>query len=120
MLCVCVHACVFFVSMRALATASSTSTHTASISCLYYNLLLLPPSAGGANPYLGIDGHKGVLADMVATGVLDPFAVRAQVLKSSIEAACMLLRIDDILSGMKSKQGGGPAPPQPTEEEGGE
>ena len=74
--------------------------------------------AGGANPYMGIDGHRGVLADMVATGVLDPFAVRAQVIKSAVEAACMLLRIDDILSGMKNKKYGDEKVRQPAEEEG--
>ena len=36
--------------------------------------------------------------------------MKAQTIKTSIEAACMLLRIDDIVSGMKKKQisGGGP------------
>ena len=76
-------------------------------------------SIGGANPYLGIDGHRGVLTDMVAAGVLDPFAVRAQVIKSAVEAACMLLRIDDVLSGMKNKKYGDERP-APNMEEGGE
>ena len=79
----------------------------------------LPP-AGGASPYLGIDGAQGVLADMVALGVLDPFAVRTQVIKSAVEAAAMLLRIDDILSGMKSKHTGGGGGGQPQEEGEGE
>ena len=61
---------------------------------------------GGRNPMLGIDGNTGKVADMQKIGVLDPFAVRTQVIKASIEAACMLLRIDDILSGMKNKQFG--------------
>jgi T-complex protein 1 subunit gamma len=61
---------------------------------------------GGRNPMLGIDGSTGKLADMQALGILDPFAVRTQVIKASIEAACMLLRIDDILSGMKNKKYG--------------
>ena len=47
---------------------------------------------------------------MVALGVYDPFAVRTQVLKSAIEAACMLLRIDDILSGVKNAKFGNEAP----------
>jgi hypothetical protein len=55
--------------------------------------------AGGANLMLGIDGHKGVLADMEELAVWDTFAVRTQVFKSAIESACLLLRIDDILSG---------------------
>lgn len=58
---------------------------------------------------------------MVTLGVLDPFAVRTQVIKSAVEAAAMLLRIDDILSGMKSKHtGGGGGGGQPQEEGEGE
>jgi T-complex protein 1 subunit gamma len=72
--------------------------------------------AGGANPNLGIDGDKGVLADMAALGVWDTFAVRAQVFKSAIESACLLLRIDDILSGIKNKHDTGPSR-KPAEEE---
>lgn len=57
----------------------------------------------------GIDGNKGAIADMDALGVIDPYVVKAQTLKTAIEAACMLLRIDDIVSGMTAKQGAGKA-----------
>lgn len=41
--------------------------------------------------------------------------MKAQTFKTAIEAACMLLRIDDIVSGIKKKQapGAGQAPSQP-------
>lgn len=61
--------------------------------------------AGGANPGMGIDGNAGKIVDMATAGVFDTYAVRAQAIKSAVEAACMLLRIDDILSGMKTKKG---------------
>jgi len=62
----------------------------------------------------GIDGHSGEMADMRALGVREPFAVKAQTLKTATEAACMLLRIDDIVSGLSKKQrGGGGAPAKP-------
>jgi len=35
--------------------------------------------------------------------VWEPYAVKAQTLKTSVEAASMLLRIDDIVSGGKKK-----------------
>lgn len=40
--------------------------------------------------------------------------MKAQTFKTAIEAACMLLRIDDIVSGIKKKQapGAGPSKPQ--------
>ena len=41
--------------------------------------------AGGANPMMGIDGIKGVLADMSTLGVWDTFAVKVQTLKTAIE-----------------------------------
>merc|ERR1712066_614204 len=52
----------------------------------------------------GIDGNKGVVADTKALGILDTFAVKQQTLKTAVEAAAMLLRIDDIISGMSKKK----------------
>ncbi len=52
---------------------------------LRYVLLLQAAKAGGANPNMGIDGIKGVLADMTTLGVWDTFAVKVQTLKTAIE-----------------------------------
>jgi hypothetical protein len=41
--------------------------------------------AGGANPLMGIDGDRGVLADMSALQVWDTFAVKVQTIKTAIE-----------------------------------
>ena len=49
----------------------------------------------------GIDGNAGKIADMNVANVWDPISVKLQTFKTSIEAACMLLRIDDIVSGIK-------------------
>lgn len=47
--------------------------------------------------------------------------MKAQGFKTAIEAACMLLRIDDIVSGIKKKQApGAGAPSKPKVEEEGE
>lgn len=59
--------------------------------------------AEGANPMLGLDGSTGKLADVSELGIWDPFTVKTQTIKTAIEAACMLLRIDDIVSGMTSR-----------------
>ena len=54
--------------------------------------------SSGGEPNLGIDGIKGTLVDMKGPGgVLDPFAVRTQTIKSAIESACMLLRIGALM-----------------------
>jgi len=61
---------------------------------------------------MGIDGNKGCVADVKALGIMDTFAVKQQTLRTSIEAAAMLLRIDDIISGIsKKKRGDGPQQP---------
>merc|ERR1712048_536768 len=61
----------------------------------------------------GIDGNKGVVADTKSLGILDTFQVKQQTLKTAVEAAAMLLRIDDIISGISKKQRGGGGPQMP-------
>ncbi|XVF61215.1 hypothetical protein PTKIN_Ptkin08bG0112200 [Pterospermum kingtungense] len=71
--------------------------------------------ATGENAWIGIDGNTGAIADMKERKIWDAYNVKAQTFKTAIEAACMLLRIDDIVSGIKKKQapGGGQAPSKP-------
>lgn len=54
----------------------------------------------------GVDGNKGVLVDMREMGLWEPYEVKAQTIKSAVEAACLLLRVDDILSGVGKKKDG--------------
>ncbi len=41
---------------------------------------------------------------MKEIGIMEPINVKAQVMKTAIETCCMLLRIDDIISGIKKKE----------------
>lgn len=53
-----------------------------------------------------------------ALGIMDTFAVKQQTLKTAVEAAAMLLRIDDIISGIsKKKRGDGPQQPAHDQDE---
>lgn len=52
----------------------------------------------------GIDGRRGVIEDMRKIDVWEPYLVKSQVIKSAIENCCMLLRIDDVISGIKRKE----------------
>ncbi|GLJ05342.1 hypothetical protein SUGI_0016510 [Cryptomeria japonica] len=52
--------------------------------------------ANGENVWIGIDGNTGEITDMKERGIWDAYNVKAQTFKTAIEAACMLLRIDDI------------------------
>merc|ERR1712113_500034 len=69
--------------------------------------------AGGVN--WGIDGNKGSVADVKALGVMDTFSVKQQTFRTAIEAAAMLLRIDDIISGISKKKRDAPSGPMPGE-----
>merc|ERR1712203_1081830 len=70
-------------------------------------------AAGGVN--WGIDGNKGTVADTKALGITDTFAVKQQTFKTAVEAAAMLLRIDDIISGLSKKKQAGNSGPMPGE-----
>ena len=54
----------------------------------------------------GVNGNTGDVEDIKALNVWEPYQVKIQTFKTSIEAACMLLRIDDIVSGLKQKKSG--------------
>ena len=59
-----------------------------------------------ANRWFGVSVHDGKVADMLKERVIEPLRVKQQAIKSSTEVACMILRIDDVVS---SKGGRGPA-----------
>jgi len=66
------------------------------------------------NIYYGINGLTGKIENMKTLNVWDTLAVKKQTLKTSVESACMILRIDDIVSVIKKKgakkQESGPEP----------
>ena len=55
----------------------------------------------GEGLFWGINGNTGKIEDMKDADIWDPISVKLQTFKTSIESACMLLRIDDIVSGIK-------------------
>ncbi len=60
--------------------------------------------AGGTGVTMGIDGNEGKIVDMKESNIWDPAAVKKQTIKTAIEVCCMLLRIDDIVSGIKKEK----------------
>jgi chaperonin GroEL (HSP60 family) len=46
--------------------------------------------------------------DMHKENVIEPLAVKEQIIRSATEAACMILRIDDVIASGKSKGPSGP------------
>lgn len=51
----------------------------------------------------GINGNTGKIESMEEAQVWDSYMVKSQVIKSAIETSCMLLRIDDVISGIKKR-----------------
>ena len=51
----------------------------------------------------GIDVLNGKVADLAAKEIYEPLAVKEQVIKAATEAACMILRIDDVIAASKTK-----------------
>jgi chaperonin GroEL (HSP60 family) len=70
--------------------------------------------------WVGIDPIKGKVADLAKLDVYEPLAVKVQALKSAGEAACMILKIDDVIAASKTKETGAPKGPEESGKEEGE
>jgi thermosome len=57
--------------------------------------------------WTGIDARNMKIADMMAINVVEPIVVKEQIIKSATEAACMILRIDDVIAISGAPGGGG-------------
>ncbi len=55
----------------------------------------------------GIEVFSGKIQDMFNAGVIEPIKVKENALKSSFEAAAMILRIDDVIAAARKKTGEG-------------
>lgn len=68
---------------------------------------------GQGNKWTGIDARNTEIADMLKKSIVEPVAVKEQIIKSATEAACMILRIDDVIavSGPPGGGAGGGPPP---------
>ncbi len=57
--------------------------------------------------WIGIDVLSGKVANMKQSDIIEPLVVKTQIITSATEAACMILRIDDVIAVAKSA---GPPP----------
>ena len=58
--------------------------------------------------WTGIDARNTKIADMLSIDVVEPIVVKEQIIKSATEAACMILRIDDVIAVSGGSGGGMP------------
>jgi len=64
----------------------------------------------------GINGETGKIVDMKEYGLYESASVKVQTYKTAIEAARMLLRVDDVVQAIrKDKEGGASSGPPPEE-----
>lgn len=66
--------------------------------------------ANGEHSY-GVDGESGKVVEMKEYGLYESAAVKIQTLKTAIESASLLLRVDDVVSAKRGRQAGGGAGP---------
>jgi thermosome len=70
--------------------------------------------------WAGVDPFKGRVADLSKQNVYEPLAVKVQLVKSASEAACMILKVDDVIAASKREEKGPPKGPEESGEEAGE
>ncbi|MDH5807359.1 MAG: thermosome subunit beta [Candidatus Methanomethylicaceae archaeon] len=52
--------------------------------------------------WAGVDVVEGKVVNMLEKGVVEPLVVKTQMIKSAVEAASMILRIDDVIAAAKT------------------
>jgi chaperonin GroEL (HSP60 family) len=67
----------------------------------------------GTNKNMGLNAYTGDIQDMLKMGVVEPLRVKIQAILSATDAACLILRIDDVLASTKTPppRGAGGMPP---------
>ncbi|HJH27439.1 MAG TPA: thermosome subunit [Methanophagales archaeon] len=71
-------------------------------------LIALRSAHEAGNKNAGLDVFKGEPADMLKAGVIEPLRIKTQAISSAMEAATMILRIDDVIAATTAKK-----PPMP-------
>ncbi|KFM14313.1 Thermosome subunit protein [Marine Group I thaumarchaeote SCGC AAA799-O18] len=61
----------------------------------------------------GINARESQIGDMYTLDIVEPLVVKEQIIKSATEAACMILRIDDVIAVSGGSGSGGPPPGMP-------
>jgi len=70
---------------------------------------------GSGKTSMGVNVFTGKPSDMLEAGVVEPLRVKTQALRSAMEAAALILRIDDVIAAKRSEpketgKGGGGGP----------
>ena len=71
-------------------------------------LITLRANQTGGKQTAGINAKEGKIGNMFSLDIVEPLAVKEQIIKSATEAACMILRIDDVIAVSGGTGAGGP------------
>jgi len=74
------------------------------------SLITLRTKQNSGEKTTGINAREGKIGDVYSLDIVEPLAVKEQIIKSATEAACMILRIDDVIA-ISGGSGGGGMPP---------
>ena len=76
-------------------------------------IITLRANQSGGKETVGINAKEGKIGNMFSLDIVEPLAVKEQIIKSATEAACMILRIDDVIAVSGGPGAGGPPPGMP-------
>ena len=76
-------------------------------------LITLRANQSSGKQTVGINAKEGKIGNMFSLDIVEPLAVKEQIIKSATEAACMILRIDDVIAVSGGPSAGGPPPGMP-------
>jgi len=77
------------------------------------SLITLRAKQNSGEKTTGINAREGKIGDAYALDIVEPLVVKEQIIKSATEAACMILRIDDVIAISGGSSAGGPPPGMP-------
>ena len=77
------------------------------------SLITLRANQSNGKQTVGINAREGKIGNMFSLDIVEPLAVKEQIIKSATEAACMILRIDDVIAVSGRPSAGGPPPGMP-------
>jgi len=73
------------------------------------SLITLRANQSNGKQTVGINAREGKIGNMFSLDIVEPLAVKEQIIKSATEAACMILRIDDVIAVSGGPSAGGPS-----------
>jgi len=71
-------------------------------------IITLRANQSSGKQTVGINAKESKIGNMFSLDIVEPLVVKEQIIKSATEAACMILRIDDVIAVSGGSGAGGP------------